>query len=84
MLYSNNPAEVVDRLDLRAVDGGANVLIAGTDYDVVFDRTIHHGGLRFVAPGQAAVDLLTAPGRGPSEGQALLDWMQNHEADWRQ
>ncbi|MGH3767485.1 MAG: hypothetical protein ACRDTX_20425 [Pseudonocardiaceae bacterium] len=83
MLYSNDPAKVVDRLALRAVDGGANVLVAGTDFDVVFDRTVDDGGLRFVAPGQAAVDLLTAPGRGPSEGQALLDWMQNHEADWR-
>lgn len=83
MLYAKDPREVVERLDLRAVDGGANVLVAGTDYDVVFDRTVEDGGLRFVAPSQTAVDLLTAPGRGPAEGQALLDWMQTHEADWQ-
>lgn len=31
-------------LGLRAVDVGANVLVAGTDYDVVFDRLIEADG----------------------------------------
>ena len=35
------------------------------------------------APSQVAVDLLTGPGRNPAEGQALLDWMENHECTWR-
>jgi len=83
MLYLDDPASAVDMLGLRAVDGGANVLLAGTDHDVVFTRTVEADGLRFVAPSQAAVDLLTAPGRGPAEGHALLDWMQAHDADWR-
>jgi ribulose 1,5-bisphosphate synthetase/thiazole synthase len=83
MIYAQDPAVVVSKLDLRAVEAGANVLIATTDYDVVFDRTVETNGLRFVAPSQTAVDLLTAPGRGPAEGQALLDWMQTHEPDWR-
>lgn len=83
MLYVDDPADAVDRLGLRAVDVGANVLVAGTDYEVVFDRLVEADGLRFVAPSQAAVDLLTAPGRGPAEGQALLDWMQTHELDWQ-
>lgn len=83
MLYAANPGEAASRLGLRAVETGANVLVAGTDYDVVFDRTVDADGLQFVAPSQAAVDLLTAPGRGPAEGQALLDWMVGHEPDWR-
>jgi hypothetical protein len=83
MIYVDDPAELANELGLRPIDAGANVLLAGTDYDVVFDRTVVADGLRFVAPSQAAVDLHTAPGRGPSEGQALLDWMQAHEADWR-
>ena len=83
MIYARDPAVVVSKLDLRAVEAGANVLIATTDYDVVFDRTVETNRLRFVAPSQTAVDLLTAPGRGPAEGQALLDWMGTHEADWR-
>lgn len=83
MLYVDDPADAVGKLGLRAVDSGANVLVAGTAYDVVFDRLVEADGLRFVAASQAAVDLLTAPGRGPAEGQALLDWMQTHELDWR-
>lgn len=83
MLYTNVTADLVDTLDLRTVERGANVLVAETDYDVVFDRTVETDGLRFVAPSQTAVDLLTAPGRGPAEGQALLDWMDTHEADWQ-
>jgi hypothetical protein len=83
MLYLDDPANAVDKLGLRLVDAGANVLVAGTDYDVVFDRTVEADGLLFAAPSQAAVDLLTAPGRGPAESQALLDWMQTHEPDWR-
>jgi hypothetical protein len=58
------------------------VLAAG-DYDVVFDRGDEDRGVRYVAPSQAAVDLLTSPGRGPSEGQELLSWMEAHERDWR-
>jgi hypothetical protein len=83
MLYANVAADLVGTLGLRTVEGGANVLIAETDYDVVFDLTVETDGLRFVAPSQAVVDLLTAPGRGPAEGQALLDWMDTHEADWQ-
>jgi hypothetical protein len=31
--------------------------------------------IRYVAPSQAAVDLLTSPGRSPAEGEAVLEWM---------
>jgi len=83
MLYVDDPAVVAKQLELRAVDTGANVLLAVGDYDVVFDRTVEADELSFVAPSQTAVDLLTAPGRGPAEAQALLEWMQTHESDWR-
>lgn len=33
--------------------------------------------------GQVAVDLLTGPGRNPSEAVALLDWMAANERAWR-
>lgn len=83
MLYVDDLAGVTEWLGLRAVDAGANVLLAVGDYDVVFDRTVVADDVNFVAPSQNAVDLLTAPGRGPAEGQALLEWMQTHESDWR-
>jgi len=83
MVYVDDVDQVVQRLDLRALDSGANVLLAATDYDVVFDRLVVIDGIKFVAPSQTAVDLLTGPGRSPAEAEALLDWMEAHERDWR-
>ncbi|MHB1538354.1 MAG: hypothetical protein ACYCUM_06965 [Solirubrobacteraceae bacterium] len=40
------------------------------------------GGLRAAAKSQIVADLLTSPGRGPSEAQALLDWMQANQDAW--
>ena len=83
MLYVDDPAIAAEQLELRTVDTGANALLAVGDYQVAFDRTVEADELTFVAPSQTAVDLLTAPGRGPAEAQSLLDWMQTHESDWR-
>jgi hypothetical protein len=83
MIHVDNPEQAADQLKLRAVDTGANVLLAAGDYDVVFDRAVEDGGLNYAAPSQTAVDLLTGPGRSPAEGQALLDWMEKHEPAWR-
>jgi len=83
MIYVDDPEEVAERLKLRAVDSGANVLLAASDYDVVFDRLVEVDGLSFTAPSQTAVDLLTGPGTSPAEASALLDWMESHERDWR-
>jgi hypothetical protein len=50
---------------------------------VVFDRADTIDGLRVAALSQVAVDLLTGPGRNPSEATALLDWMEADESRWR-
>jgi hypothetical protein len=39
--------------------------------------------VRIAAVSQVAVDLLTGPGRNPSEATALLDWMTANESAWR-
>lgn len=83
MIYVDDPDTVAETIGLRAVDTGANVLLAPTKYTVVFDRTTQTDGVTYASPSQAAVDLLTAPGRGPAEATALLDWMETHEAHWR-
>jgi hypothetical protein len=83
MIYVERLDRSLERLDLREVDSGANVLLATGDYDVTFERTLESDRLRMVAPSQAAVDLLTAPGRGPTEARALLDWMKANEPAWR-
>jgi hypothetical protein len=83
MIYADNPDELVRDLGLRQVDGGANILLAAATSDVVFERTQTYDGLRIVAPSQAVVDLMTGPGRNPSEGQALLEWMEENVEEWR-
>lgn len=83
MIYADDPDAVAAQAGLHEVDAGANVLVAANDYEMVFDRTTTADGLVFVAPSQAAVDLLSSPGRSPAEASALLDWMENHESEWR-
>lgn len=83
MLYAKFPIALAEKLGVRPVDTGANVLIAATEFDVVFERTSNDGGLNYVAPSQAVVDLLNGPGRNPVEGRELLDWMVDNEDEWR-
>lgn len=40
-------------------------------------------GVWYAAPSQIAADLLTSPGRGPAEGEELIEWMFAHEGAWR-
>lgn len=84
MIYADDPERLAARLDLRSVDAGTNVIIARGAETAAFDRTQRLTDMVIVAPSQAAVDLLTAPGRGPEEGRALLDWMEKDESAWRQ
>lgn len=81
--FVESPEATAEQLGLRPAETGANVLLAEPYDPVVFERIQTLGGVPFAAPSQAAVDLMTSPGRGPSEAQALLDWMQTHEPDWR-
>jgi hypothetical protein len=83
MIYVDQPEQFAEELRLRSVDSGTNVLLATGEYDVAFDRVVESDGVTYAAPSQAAVDLLTGPGRSPAEGQALLDWMESNESAWR-
>jgi hypothetical protein len=83
MVYVDDPNRAADQLGLRPVDSGANVLLAAPKDDFVYERARVIDELNIAAPSQVAVDLLTSPGRGPSEAVALLDWMQENERAWR-
>lgn len=84
MIYVANARDAAEAWDLRPVDAGVNVLLAEPAYDVVFERTREAlDGLRLAAPTQVAVDLMTGPGRAPSEAEELLDWMERNEQSWR-
>ena len=81
-IYVTDAIEFIDRLDLRETEAGANVVILEPFDPVVFDRAVERDGLRCVAPSQLAADLLTGPGREPSQGEHLLKWMENNEHVW--
>ena len=49
----------------------------------MFERTLLRDELVTASPTQVAVDLLTGPGREPSEGEELLEWMKENEDVWR-
>lgn len=84
MAYTNNTPEVVEKWGLRATDAGANVLIAEPAYPALIRGARQRAdGLSIAAPTQVAADLLTGPGRAPSEAEELIDWMVTHERDWR-
>lgn len=83
MLYVRDIAAASELLELRPTESGANVALASGDYDVVFERAQMTDGVRVAAVSQVAVDLLTGPGRNPSEATALLDWMAANEPAWR-
>jgi hypothetical protein len=82
-VYVDDVPAAAEQLGLREVDSGANVLLAAPASAVVFDRSSDVDGVKYAAPSQVAVDLLTGPGRSPAEGQALLDWMESNEPAWR-
>lgn len=70
-------------LGLRDVETGANVVLAEPFSPVAMARTRQRDGLTYAAPAQVAADLLTSPGRGPAEGEALIEWMADNEGAWR-
>ena len=82
-LYVVDVTKTANRLGLREAEAGANVVLLEPFDPVVFDRTISRDGLRCVAPSQLAVDLLTGPGREPSQGEEILRWMRENEDAWR-
>ena len=82
-IYVTDPSKAIDGLDLRETEAGANVVLLEPLDPVVFDRMVERDGLRCVAPSQLAVDLLTGPGREPSQGEEMLAWMKRNEHVWR-
>jgi hypothetical protein len=83
LIYAEDPAMLASDLGLRPVESGANVILAAPRSPVVFERTSTWRDITIVAPSQAAADLLGGPGRNPTEGEFLLDWMKENPDAWR-
>jgi hypothetical protein len=84
MIYCTHPEQAAEHWELRSTESGVNVLLASPAFEVFTDRSAQRpDGLRLAAPAQVAVDLMTGPGRAPSEAEELMDWMKNNEHAWR-
>lgn len=82
-LYVSDAVEAAKSLDLRESDAGTNVILAEPQGAVVFERCENVRGIIWAACSQVAADLLTGPGRWPSEGEAMIEWMSRNEDAWR-
>ncbi|MCC5953641.1 MAG: hypothetical protein JJU45_16230 [Acidimicrobiia bacterium] len=83
IVLADDPERVAALTRLRSVRTGGNVVIARPYDDVVFDRTWSRNGITYASPAQLAVDCLTGPGRMPTEGEALLDWLRARAPQWQ-
>ena len=83
-LYVTDARRAAEELQLRSVAGTGNVVLLEPPTDDPVARLREVDGYPCVAVTQLAVDLLTSPGRGPVEAEALIEWMGGNEDAWRQ
>jgi hypothetical protein len=84
MIYAAAADEAAGAWGLRPADAGANVILAEPEFEVVYERApTNQDGVVVAAPTQVVVDLMTGPGRSPSEAEELLEWMKRNEQSWR-
>ena len=82
-LYVDDPDTAAQSLGLRPAETGGNVLLVHPFDPVVFERAEHDDDITFARVTQVLLDLMTGPGRGPAEAEALLAWMRDHEDLWK-
>ncbi len=83
-VYVESPERAAREMGLTPADTGANVLLIGVGESDERARAVAgDDGVVRCAPSQIAADLLTGPGRGSSEGEALIAWMRANESSWR-
>ena len=81
--YCADVDAVATQLGLLPADRGSNVVLLHPFDPVVWEGTTTDDGVTYVATAQIAIDCLTGNGRMPSEGEALLSWMDEDESRWR-
>ena len=89
MLYVDDPEAAASRLGLVPTEAGANVWLLRPYDDVVYARTrqrtvpVGEGTVDIltVSAAQAVVDLMSSPGRGPQEAEALIEKIKEAQGD---
>ena len=82
-LYVDDPDTAARSLGLRPAETGGNVLLVRPFDPVAFERAEYDDGIAFARVTQVLLDLMTGPGRGPAEAEALLAWMRDKEDTWK-
>jgi hypothetical protein len=76
--------ELTARLKLLPTSTGGDVAIVRPEnYGPFFNSGFDKSGINVAAPSQVAIDCLSGNGRMPSEGEAVIEWMQQREKRWR-
>lgn len=83
VLFVDDMDTAAGRLGLRPAEAGTNVILAEPFDPVVYERCREQEGISYVALSQNVADLLTSPGRGPSEAEELMEWMERNGDAWR-
>ena len=83
VVYVDDAHAAVSAFGLRIAERGANVMLIEPEDEWVFEGRALRNGLIAVAVSQAVADLLTSPGRGPAEAEAVIAWMGENESAWR-
>lgn len=92
MIYVDDAAKAALAMGLTPAEAGANVWLLEPYDQVVFERVApppaaqgaqQQPVLVCASPSQVAADLLTSPGRGPQEAEALIERMEASEDGWR-
>jgi hypothetical protein len=84
VLFVDDADKAAGILGLRPAEAGTNVVLAEPFDPVVYERRRGQEGVSYAALSQNAADLITGPGRGPSEAEELMDWMEENEDAWRE
>ena len=82
-LYVEDPETAARSLGLRPADTGGNVLLVRPFDPVAFERAEGDDGITYARVTQVLLDLMKGPGRGPTEAEALLEWMRDNEDRWK-
>ncbi|MFJ8732226.1 hypothetical protein [Streptomyces bauhiniae] len=72
-----------EELGLLPVDENADVLFLQARDRSVFERSQNVEGIPHVALSQIALDCLAGPGRMPAEGEAVIEYMKDHQSSWQ-